>query len=606
MKLLELLAPAKNLSGGKKAINYGADAVYIGADRFGARKQAGNSLPDIAALIGYAHLYRSKVYITLNTLFYQEELEDVHKLIVELYNIGADALIIQDVAILEMDLPPIPIHASTQMHNSDLLKIKFWEENGFKRVVLARELLPSEISTIRANTNIELECFIHGALCVCYSGQCYLSEYIGGRSANRGMCAQPCRLPYNLLDKNKQKIIENKHLLSLKDMNRAEYLSGLIHAGVSSFKIEGRLKDEPYITNVVSYYRQLLDDFMTGNNGGYKKASIGNTLVSFMPDVEKTFNRGYIPYFIDEHSSGLANFDTPKSLGKYIGKVDKIQQNAFHLNTTETIINGDGLCWITGEGLLDGSNVDSVDGNWIKKTNNHTPAVGTEVFRNYDHAFISMLGNDKATRRIKCTFLLEESPGGFVLRLTDEQNNQTTIDFPLQKELARNPESAQQNIINQLKKSGDSIFVVDQVFLNLDNDYFFPISALNAMRRKAFEYHERFLLQSYTPVRIEYKKNRTKYPLHPVDFRLNVTNPLAEQFYRDRGAETDKLFLEEPVNWKGKIIFTSKYCLRRELNSCLKKNHGKNAQDPFYLSYNDYLFRLQFDCGKCCMHLIAE
>ena len=347
-KMLELLSPAKNLEYGITAIDFGADAVYIGAPKFSARINASNSLSDIERLCSYAHRFHSKVFVALNTIIFDNELEEVEKLIHKIHEAGADALIIQDMGILEMNLPPIELHASTQCHNFDLNKIKFLENVGFSRVILSREMSLDYIKQIRSSTNIELEAFVHGALCVGFSGQCYMSAFNGSRSGNRGECAQPCRLSYDLLDENKNVIIKNKQILSLRDLNLNAHIAELANAGVSSFKIEGRLKDLNYVKNITALYRKKLDEIIENNNS-YKKASLGQFSFNFEPDASKSFNRGFTTYFFHERSEKISA-NTSKSIGKKLGKIIEVGENYFKIDTNEIISNGDGLCWFAENG----------------------------------------------------------------------------------------------------------------------------------------------------------------------------------------------------------------------------------------------------------------
>ncbi len=365
MKPLELLAPAKNLQQGMADVNYGADAVYVGAPMFGARASVGVNVNDIEALARFAHRYNAKVYTALNTILFDDELEKARKIIYQMYEAGVDALIIQDMGILEMDLPPIPLHASTQANNRTLEHIRFLDQVGFERVILARELDLKSIQNIHENTNVELEAFVHGALCVSYSGQCYMSFEATQRGANRGECAQFCRLPYTLKDENENVILRNKHLLSPKDLNLSNRLNELIDAGITSFKIEGRLKDENYVKNVVSYYRKALDEILK-KRSDCKKPSFGTTDIPFVPNLEKSFNRGFTEYFIDGKASSICSMDTPKSKGEYLGKISKIGQRYFEIdNKSVHFHNGDGLCFLNKDGIFTGLNINRVDGEKI-------------------------------------------------------------------------------------------------------------------------------------------------------------------------------------------------------------------------------------------------
>jgi collagenase-like PrtC family protease len=383
---IELLAPAKDLESGRAAINHGADAVYVGAPKFGARSAAGNSLDDIAKLIQYAHRYWAKVYVALNTILFDDELDEAQTIIRSISEAGADALIIQDMGLLELDLPPLPLFASTQTHNYSLKKIQFLEKVGFQRIILARELSLKQLKEIRANTRVELELFIHGALCVSFSGQCYMSQAIQGRSANRGVCAQMCRLPYTLTDNLGQVLENEKYLLSLKDLNLSEYLRDLIDTGISSFKIEGRLKDINYVKNITAFYRQRIDEILE-TDSSLSSASSGRTIAEFQPDPSRTFNRGFTDHFFRRRNKDILSSQTPKSVGACLGTVGKIRRDHFLLETTEALHNGDGICFFDQQELLCGTNINKVEINKIYPSELKGIEEGTMIYRNYDHQF---------------------------------------------------------------------------------------------------------------------------------------------------------------------------------------------------------------------------
>ena len=403
---IELLSPAKNLECGLSAIRHGADAVYIGGPGFGARKNAGNSLDDIQTLINYAHLFRVKIYVTLNTLLFDNELEEARQLIYQLHQIGADAIIIQDMGILETELPPIPIHASTQTDNRTVEKVKFLEAVGFDQVVLARELSIPQIKKIRSATNVPLEHFIHGALCVCYSGQCYMSESINKRSANRGECAQPCRLKYSLKDNKGQMINKDKHLLSLKDLNLSDHLKELIDAGISSFKIEGRLKDMDYVANITAHYRKMLDETIDSRTD-LKRASSGLSKASFEAQAQKSFNRGFTSYFVNDRQKGMWSIDSPKALGEEIGQIKSVGKDHFTLDAPMKISNGDGLCFFTKHKELGGVKVNKAEGNKIYPNQMGAIREGINLYRNFDKAFTQETNNNSSTRKISADIIFK-------------------------------------------------------------------------------------------------------------------------------------------------------------------------------------------------------
>ncbi len=601
MEQLELLAPAKHLEMAKLAINHGADAVYMGCSDFGARHNASNSIADVAEAVIYAHRYHAKVYVTLNTILFDNELEYARTMAYQLYNAGVDALLIQDMSLLQMDMPPIALHASTQMNNVDVEKIRQYKNWGISRVVLARELSLKEIENIYQNCDIELECFVHGALCVCYSGQCYMSYHIGQRSANRGVCAQPCRLKYVLKDETGKEILKPQHYLSLKDMNRFNYLADMAKAGVRSFKIEGRLKDESYVANVVSAYRQQLDKVIE-DNAEYGHASLGTCTFGFLPDLEKTFNRGYTNYFITGERQKTANHSTPKSIGKYLGVVNELHHGGFRINTNEIIVNGDGLCWQDSTGEWVGMNVNAVDGKWIKCTDWTDISLGTKVYRNYDKQFFSLLKTEKTIRKIAVCLQIKEKDEKIVLQLVDEQGNTSQIITPIPSDLAKNQDLAIKNMQTQLAKSGDAIFNVQSVKIALQQVYFFTMSQLNAMRRQLFEQHEKKLLDIYQcPPPAERKTE--KFYLDELDYHYNVSNHLAKAFYEKVGAKVLEFAPEYSQKTSGKEVMRTKYCLRNELNACLKKQGAGQLPSKLVLSYEEKDFAVTFDCVHCQMIL---
>ena len=420
-KIIELLAPAKNLVCGRAAISHGADAIYIGGPKFGAREDAGNSLQDIEILVEEAQIFGVKVYVALNTILYDSELEDARQQIKNLYEIGVDALIIQDMGILEMDLPPIPLHSSTQLHNYLPGQIKFLEAVHFKRAVLARELSIDQIRDIRSQTSIELEAFIHGSLCVSFSGRCYLSNAIGGRSANRGACAQPCRKRYTLFDADKKIISSDQHLLSLKDLNHSDSIKELAEAGIQSFKIEGRLKEVDYVKNITAFYRKKMDAFLE-DQPGFKTASAGKSFISFEANPAKSFNRGTTDYFLRGRSKDIVSFESPKFLGELVGEVTQVTTKYFEINSALEIANNDGLVFISAKGESIGIKVNVVERSRIfpDKMNGIYP--GAKVYRNYDHLFQQQLKSDLTIRKIAVRIEIRESDDGFELTAQDRKS----------------------------------------------------------------------------------------------------------------------------------------------------------------------------------------
>jgi len=575
---VELLAPAKDLECGITAINYGADAIYIGASDFGARHNAKNNLEDIKKLVDYAHKFYVKVHVTINTILDDNEILEAQKLIYKLYEIGVDAIIIQDMGLLELDLPPIAIHASTQCDNRDLEKVKFFEKTGLNRVILARELSLDKIREICSNTNVEIETFIHGALCVSYSGQCYLSQSIGGRSANRGECAQPCRQKYSLLNDKGEYLIKNKHLLCLKDFNAQNNIKDLIDAGVKSFKIEGRLKDKNYIKNVVGYYRKLIDN-------SANKTSSGMIYFDFEPKLEKAFNRGFTNYFL-ENSQNIANFDTPKFLGEKVGIVEKVCQNYFTFKG-ENLNNQDGLSYFANSDLL-GFLVNKIDGNKIFPNKMPNIISGTVLYRNIDFNFNKQLETSKTTRKIRANISLYDDK----LIATDEDNIQ--VELPLEKyECATNIEKATANIINQLKKSGETDFIVENIDIKASTIPFIPISKLNEYRRKILSLLMDKRIDNYKR-EFANKINIIPYYKDKLDYKGNIHNKYAKQFYERRGVKVLENSFEKNSKNDAELMRT-KYCLKYELGKCKSK-------ETLYLE-NEFKqrYRLEFDCKNCEM-----
>ena len=586
---VELLAPAQNLACAKAAIIYGADAVYIGANSFGARKNASNNLEDIKELVNFAHKYNVKIYVTVNTILNDNELKEAEKLINELYKIKVDALIIQDMGLLELNLPPIELHASTQCNIRTLEKVKFFEDIGIKRAVLARELSLEKIKEIKQNTNIELECFIHGALCVSYSGNCYMSAYIGGRSANRGECAQACRKKYSITDEKGNFIIKDKYLLSLKDLCLKDYIKELVDTGVKSFKIEGRLKDEAYVKNVVLYYRKLLDEF--------DKTSDGVILSDFEPDINKTFNRGYTTYFIEKNKYDIFNFDTPKSTGEFLGVADKISKNGFGINTDKKISNGDGLCFFV-DGELKGCYVNKIENNIIYPNiilkNLKT---GDKIYRNFDIEFEKTVKNSKTKRLIKTNLVINDKE----IILND---GIYSVKIPYRfDEIAQNKEKMIENIKASFKKTGDSIFYIDEIQIKTDKIPFLKISYMNELRRKLFEFLEEKRVENYKTNFFE-KTKYAKYRDEFKDYRLNIHNKKAKEFYEKCEVKNIEYSPESTKDFKNKEIMRTKHCLRRALNLCLKKGNADKLW--FLIDEKNKKYPLLFDCKNCEMAIIAK
>lgn len=604
---IEILAPAKNLFQGMAAINAGADAVYIGANLFGARTNATNSTADIAELVKYAHLFKAKVLVTVNTILYDNELEECRNLIWELYHIGVDAIIIQDMGILEMDLPPITLHASTQANNRDAAHVKFLADTGIKRVVLARELNLDQIREIHQATDVELEFFVTGALCVSFSGNCYMSVANGERSANRGSCAQNCRLPYQLIDGNGKVLIENSYLLSIKDLDLSGEIPNLIDAGISSFKIEGRLKDLVYVKNNTSFLRKRLDAFLDANPDRYQKASSGRTFYNYEPELDRSFNRGYTDYFLNKRYANIGTWDTPKSQGQYIGKLLEIKANGYIIENYELLNNGDGLFFINEKGFPDGTLVNIVVNDLVVPNEFKNLPIGTEIYRNSDAEFNRMVENENsAVRKISVKMHFTDTETGFSLTVTDEDGHTATTTFPLPKEIAKNTENLIENIKQNLAKTGNTPFVADEVSVNFSGNWFLPNSKVNEIRRLALAELTDIRVRDYKRHESALNKTDHPYPFQKLDYSYNISNHLARAFYQRHGVtEMDKAF---ELQWEaGKSrVMTTKYCVKYELGKCphyQRATMGEKVKEPFTLKHGDVEYKLKFNCKPCEMEI---
>lgn len=581
---IELLAPAKNKECAITAINYGADAVYIGANMFGARQNASNSIEDIKEIVDYAHKFYVKIYCTINTILDDKEIEQAKNLINKLYKIGVDGIIIQDLGLIELaingELAPIPLHASTQCDNRDIEKVKFFDEIGLNRVVIARETSLENIDNICKNVKTEIETFIHGALCVSYSGQCYFSQAIGGRSANRGECAQPCRKLYTLVDENGKIIAKNKHLLSLKDFNAEKHLEKLVKSGVLSFKIEGRLKDISYIKNVVAYYRQKLDKIS-------EKSSSGKVFFDFEPNVSKSFNRGFTDYFLEKRGE-IYNFDTPKSIGEKIGKVEKVGENYFVIKN-HNLHAQDGL-YFNNSGCL----VNKVDGNKIYPNKMTGIKVGMMIFRNSDTEFEKQLKISKTKRQIKAYIEIQNNK----IIATDEDNNTTSVDI-ISSEIANNQEKMAQNFEKQFKKTNESDFYCEKITITSSNLPFLPISQINELRRNLFKNLMNERLKNYKR-QIQEPLHYAKFPYSEMDFRANAHNKLAKEFYKKCGCKITENTIESGVSVKDKPLMTTKHCLKYAFNMC------KKPVNLYLIDEKNQKYKLKFDCKNCQMQIFIQ
>ena len=613
MTKLELLSPAKNLECGIAAIDHGADAVYIGATRFGARAAADNSVEDIATLCDYAHQFDAKVYVTVNTLLHDDELEEAAQLCHDVTQAGADAILIQDLRLLDIihnspnsqlstlncqlstdsklstvnsQLRGPLFHASTQTDNRTIEKVKQLSEMGFRRVVLARELSIKEIAAIhKAVPEVELEVFVHGALCVSYSGRCYASEYCFGRSANRGECAQFCRLPFTLKDADGNIIEQDKHLLSLKDFAQLDNLERLVEAGAVSFKIEGRLKDVDYVKNITAAYSQKLNSIISAHPDLYQRASMGRCSYSFQPDIHKSFNRGFTTYFADGRCADQASFLTPKSIGEYVGKVKEIRGNSFNVSSVTSFANGDGMCFFSPQGKLIGFRVNKAEGNRIfphKMPAGITP--GTILYRNYDQTFQKVLSKPSAERKVMLSMTFTVTPTELQLSATDEHGNNGTATMPYEYQKANTPQ--EDNIRRQLTKSGGTIYNITHLQINTQVETpFIPSSHLTTLRRQALEEVKESQWTKEEGRKFNWKKGENNCHLSPVNCQLS-SRPLRE-------------------GWGGSSLMHSRYCLRHELGYCTKSGRKAPWREPLTLHLADgKSFNIKFDCKQCEMYIM--
>ena len=612
---IELLAPAKNLECGIEAVNHGADAVYIGAPKFGARAAAVNSLEDIAALVAYAHLYNVRIYVTVNTILKEEELAETEKMIWELYRIGVDALIVQDMGITRLNLPPIPLHGSTQMDNRTPEKVRFLADAGFRQVVLARELSLQEIRRIHeACPETPLEVFVHGALCVSYSGQCYVSQACFGRSANRGECAQFCRLPFSLVDADGKTIVRDKHLLSLKDLNQSEVLEDLLDAGASSLKIEGRLKDVSYVKNVTAAYRSKLDAIFARRKE-YVRASSGTCRFDFTPQLDKSFSRGFTHYFLQGRDREISSFDTPKSLGEEMGTMKGQRGNYLTVAGVKPFHNGDGVCFLDEQGRLQGFRINRVDGNKLYPAGD-VPRIKprTRLFRNFDQEFERILARKSAERKIGVGWELADTSSGFALTVADEDGNRITLSFPYPKELARTPQP--ENLRTQLGKLGNTPFEVmplggtdspsattaPAIAINLSQNWFIPASVIADWRRQAIDKLTAARRITYRRELHVWKPTRHRFPATSLTYLGNVMNTAARSFYQAHGVASVEPAYEKQAVPEAVLMFC-KHCLRYSMGWCPTYQKGHSPyREPYYLVGTDgKRFRLTFDCKNCQM-----
>lgn len=612
-KHLELLAPAKNAEFGIEAINHGADAVYIGGPAFGARSKAPNTVADIARLVKHAHRYHAEVFVALNTIFHDQELDGARQLVEQLYEAEVDALIVQDMGLLEMDLPPIQLHASTQTDIRTVDKAVFLDQVGFSQLVLARELDLATVQKIAAATTCNLEYFIHGALCVAFSGQCFISHAHTGRSANRGECSQECRLPFTLEDQKGRIIGKDKHFLSMKDNDQSANLMALIDAGVSSFKIEGRYKDLPYVKNATAHYRQLLDGILH-DRPELAKSSHGSCRFTFSPQPEKTFNRSATDYFANGRQADIGAFDTPKFSGEALGKVSKVGTDYFEVDTEVELHNGDGVCFFDVHKELVGLRVNSVLGR--KLYPNEMPVDirrGMAVFRNRDHAFMRLLEKDSAQRKIAVTLRLIDSEQGFELSVTDEAGLVGTAFCQADKQLADNPAQAQQSLRDNLAKLGNTDFVAKNTELATSQAWFVPASLVNGLRRDAIAQLQSARDVAYQrPTRRPANEPPAIYPEDTLSYLANVYNQKARAFYQKHGVKMIAAAYEANQELDEVPLMITKHCLRFSHGLCPKEAkgvigvQGTVTAEPMTLISGKDRYTLKFDCKPCEMHVMGK
>lgn len=634
LRKIELLAPAKNLECGIAAIDHGADAVYIGAAQFGARQTAGNSTDDIAELTRYAHQFGAAVYVTVNTIIYEKELAALEHLLKQLVEMGVDAILVQDMAVLEIykklkaeyvargyRMPAL--HASTQTDNRSADKVKWLKENGFERVVLARELSLEEITDIhKAHPDVELEAFVHGALCVSYSGACYASQYFFNRSANRGECAQFCRMAFDLKDSDGETLIEDSYLLSLKDMCQLDRLGDLLEAGVCSLKIEGRLKDANYVKNVVATYSEALNAYIAKHSDKFRRSSFGKCSYTFTPALEKTFNRGFTHYFFNGRQKDISSFNTPKAMGEYVGYVKEIRRGSFNVAGTAMFANGDGLCFFNRQKKLEGFRVNRVENNRLyplTMPKNLEP--GMALYRNNDIEFERAMQGKTATRKLQVRFVVDVVDGKLTFTATDECGRSANVVLNEAPEKAQ--KSQHDNIVKQLEKLGNTVWTANEISINNSADEFFiPSSRLAAVRRELLEALEDTPVSNHTDKQAvgetatnSVNANNTVYA-DTINI-ANVANTTAQNYYAAHGVKNAPTAFELNSDYKAGSttapsavppLMTCRYCLRYALGYCVK-NGGKRPtwHEPLHLeAKNGIRVRLAFNCAKCQMEVYAE
>lgn len=604
--MIELLAPAKNAETARQAILHGADAVYIGAPRFGARSAAGNSLDDIATVVKEAHAWHVKVYVTINCLLYDDELAEAEQMAWDLWALGVDALIVQDMGLTTRRLPPIPLHASTQTNNRTLEKVQFLEKAGFKQVVLARELSLDQIRHVAEHTKVPLEVFVHGALCVSYSGQCYLSHALGGRSANRGMCAQCCRLPYDVLSEDGTSLLKQKHVLSLRDLNDTEHLGTLLDAGVCSFKIEGRLKDEAYVANVTAWYHQTLNRLLE-QRPTMRRASIGRVTTTFSPNPFKSFNRGFTDYFLKARGP-MSNMDTPKSMGEPVGVVRRVYRDRLVLALDTPLANGDGLSFVGSDGSFTGFRVNRVDGNTVYPATLPAIKVGTRIFRTFDQQFERSLERRETRRVLPVRWACWETEDGFALEISDQHHHRVVKRLVYPKSPAKKPQREQVEQI--LGKLGQTRFVQEGCALDWTEEWFVPASVWSQWRRELCEALERVIRLSFRRDIVPFVPTTHPFPEDRLSYMDHVLNEGARRFFEAHGVKEMAWAPEREavIYERGETtVMINKYCLKYEMGYCPRFGSSTRklaSKAPAWLVHQERRLRLVFDCKRCEMRLV--
>lgn len=601
MTYIELLAPARNLECGIAAVDHGADAVYIGAQRFGARAAAGNSVEDIAELCRYAHRFAVRVYVTVNTILYDEELQDTERLLWQLYKVGVDAFIVQDLALLGMNLPPVPLHASTQMDNRTPEQVKWLVDMGYSQVVLARECSLEDIRRIhQAVPHVLLEAFVHGALCVSYSGRCQASQYCFSRSANRGQCAQFCRLPFDLVDASGKVLLKEKYLLSLRDMNRTASVEEMMDAGITSFKIEGRLKDVAYVKNVTAWYRKRIDSILR-RRAEYSRASLGTVEYAFQPDPERSFSRGFTDYFLHDRREKMASFHTPKSMGQFVGIVKDVRPGCIVVSGIVPFANGDGLCYLDAQGKLRGFRVNRAEVNHLYPAEPIQIPLKTSLYRSFDQEWERMMTRPTAVRTLGVEWTLADVDEGFCLALKREDGVEVKQVFPWEHQPAKSDQT--ELIVQQLSKLGDTHYRATSVDVRLSQPWFVPRSQWAVWRRRLVEG-----MDAEEPARIvQPTAIRVTAPAEGVK-AFNVSNRLSAQAYEAAGLRDWKPAVEMQTQTQAATLMECRYCLRYEAGLCPKQQHAaQDYQLPLYLKSQDgRTFPLRFDCARCMMYVTAD